>query len=110
MRKAIVLYKGETAGMLIQHDDGSFTFEYTKEWMNDSSKPAISLTLPKTKKEYNSSYLFPFFFHLLPEGTNRQVVIRHLRLDPDDDFGLLLNTASVDTIGAVTIAKIEETR
>ena len=110
MRKAMVLYKGDAAGILIQHDDGSFTFEYTKEWMNDTSKPAISLTLPKTEKEYNSSNLFPFFFHLLPEGTNRQVVIRNLRLDQDDDFGLLLQTARVDTIGAVTIAKLEDAK
>ncbi len=104
----MVLFKGVPAGILVQHDDGSFTFQYTKEWMNDTSKPAISLTLPKTENEYNSSYLLPFFFHLLPEGTNRQVITQNLRIDQDDDFGLLLNTAKVDTIGAVTITKMEE--
>ncbi len=107
MRKAIVLYKDEQAGTLVQQDDGSFVFSYTKEWMADPSKPPISLTLPKSKQEYRSDYLFPFFYHLLPEGTNRQIVSHHFRIDKNDDFGLLLTTASVDTIGAVTIVKSE---
>lgn len=108
MRKAKVLFKDELAGTLIQKDDGSFIFSYTKEWMADPSKPPISLTLPKSQQEYHSDFLFPFFYHLLPEGTNRQVVSFHLRIDKNDDFGLLLNTARVDTIGAVTIVRMED--
>lgn len=107
MRQARVLYKDEVAGLLKQHDDGTFTFEYTDDWIKDPAKPPISLTLPKTTVVYRSEYLFPFFFHLLPEGTNRQIICRSLRIDRNDDFGLLLNTAQVDTIGAVTIHKIE---
>ena len=107
MRQAVVRYKGEKAGLLTQLDDGSFIFQYTPEWVLDQSKPPISLTLPKTAEPYRSDYLFPFFFHLLPEGTNRVVVSSNLRIDRDDDFGLLLNTAKTDTIGAVTIEKIE---
>ena len=108
MRRAKVKYKGETAGVLTQQDDGTYTFQYAREYLVDPSKLAISLTMPKTETTFQSKYLFPFFFHLLPEGTNRQAVCRNLRIDLNDDFGLLLNTASVDTIGAVTIEKIEE--
>lgn len=108
MRQARVLYKGETAGWLSQHDDGTFLFQYAQEWMKDITKPPISLSMPKTESEYRSEYLFPFFFHLLPEGTNREVVCRNLRIDRNDDFGLLLQTARTDTIGAVTIEKVAQ--
>ena len=108
MRQARVLHKGEIAGLLTQHDDGTFLFQYAREWIKDITKPAISLTMPKTEKEYRSEYLFPFFFHLLPEGTNREAVSRSLRIDSNDDLGLLLHTASIDTIGAITIEKIAQ--
>src|SRR3990167_4483593 len=105
MRKAKIFYKGEDAGELSQQDDGSFTYRYNTLWLATKEKPAISLTLPKNSREYHSKYLFPFFFNMLPEGSNKQVACRHLRIDPDDYFGLLLATAQYDTIGAVTVKK-----
>ena len=108
MRQAKVYFKGEEAGLLTQHDDGSFTYRYHDLWIADSSKPPISLTLPKTKPEYQADYLFPSFYNMLPEGTNKQVVCKHLRIDENDYFGLLINTARYDTIGAVTVKKIQE--
>ncbi len=107
MRQGLVYYKGEEAGKLTQLDDGSFEFVYHESWVNNDTKPSISLTLPKSKGKFNSEYLFPFFYHLLPEGVNKQLVCKHLRIDSDDYFGLLLNIAGNDTIGAVTIQKIE---
>lgn len=107
MRQARVFYKEAEAGILTQHDDASFTFRYNDLWMTDDGKPGISLTLPKTKQEYNSKYLFPFFYNLLPEGSNKQLVCKLLRIDEDDYFGLLLTTAKTDTIGAVRVVKIE---
>ena len=106
MRQAEIYFKGKEAGLLTQQDDGSFTYRYHDRWMSDSGKPPISLTLPKIKQEYCSDYLFPFFFNMLPEGTNKQVVCKHMRIDNDDYFGLLLTTALYDTIGAVTVKKI----
>jgi len=105
MRQAEIYFKSEKAGLLTQHDDGSFTYQYYDEWMLDGSKPSISLTLPKTNKEYNAEYLFPFFYNMLPEGTNKQVVCKHMRIDKDDYFGMLMATAKYDTIGAITIKK-----
>jgi len=108
MRAATILFKGQEAGILTQQDDGSFTFQYHPSWVDDSSKPSISLTLPKTVTAYHSRYLFPFFYNMLPEGTNRQTVCRLKRLDTTDYFGLLLTTAKTDTIGAVTVSKIDQ--
>tara|TARA_B100000745_G_C20029544_1_gene350427 strand:- start:467 stop:787 length:321 start_codon:yes stop_codon:yes gene_type:complete len=106
MRQAEIYYKGEKAGMLTQLDNGHFVYEYEDLWLADNSKPPISLTLPKSKNKYESDYLFPFFYNMLPEGTNKQVVCKHMRIDTNDYFSLLLITARYDTIGAVTVRKI----
>lgn len=105
MRQAEVIYKKEPAGLLTQLDDGSFVFKYHQAWFEDVSKPAISLTLPKTQQEYHAPGLFPFFYNMLPEGSNKQVVCFENRIDPNDSFGILLATAAHDTIGAVQIKK-----
>lgn len=107
MRKAKILYKNQEAGMLIQHDNGSFTFKYDNSWISDVAKPAISLTLPKSQQEYHSDFLFPFFYNMLPEGSNKQIVCKLNRLDLNDYFGLLLTTAKSDNIGAIKVIKIE---
>jgi len=106
MRQAEIYYKGEKAGILTQLDNGHFVYEYDDLWLADNSKPPISLTLPKSKNKYESDYLFPFFYNMLPEGTNKQVVCKHMRIDTNDYFSLLLITARYDTIGAVTVRKI----
>ena len=106
MREAIILYKNEEAGILSQHDDGSFTFRYNDSWLTDSNKSSISLTLPKNKQEYHSDYLFPFFYNMLPEGSNKQVVCKHNRIDRSDYFGLLMTIAKNDNIGAIRVTKI----
>jgi serine/threonine-protein kinase HipA len=107
MRKAKILYKNQEAGMLIQHDNGSFTFKYDNSWISDGTKPSISLTLPKSQQEYHSDFLFPFFYNMLPEGSNKLIACKLNRLDEDDYFGLLLTTAKYDNIGAVKVIKIE---
>ena len=101
MRQAAVLYNKERAGVLTQHDDASFTFTYA-----DASKPAISLSFPKSQQSYHADYFFPFFFHLLPEGKNRVRACKYFRIDIDDDFGLLMTVAQNDTIGAITVKPI----
>ena len=108
MRQAKILYKDEQAGVLTQHDDGLFTFSYNETWMADSNKPAISLTLPKTGQEFHSEFLFPFFFNMLPEGSNKQLVCKFNRIDETDYFSLLMTTAKSDSIGAVRVIKIEQ--
>lgn len=106
MRQATVYYKGEVAGLLKQDDAGHFHFRYADQWRAEPGKPSISLRLPKTKQDHFSEHLFPFFYHLLPEGDNRQAISQALRIDQDDDFGLLLHVAQHDTIGAVRLRKI----
>jgi len=109
MRKAAVLYKRQEAGTLTQLDNESFIFRYNNDWFNAPDKPAISLTLPKIQQEYTSKHLFPCFYNMLPEGSNKQVVCYETRIDSNDHFGLLMTTAKYDSIGAITIKKMNET-
>mgnify|MGYP001554252473 CR=1 FL=1 len=107
MRSGQVFYKNELAGIVSQMDNGNFIFRYEEQWLNDISKPSISLTLPKTKIEFQSSTLFPFFFNMIPEGVNKRLLSIKKRIDFDDYFGILLEVASGDTIGAVNIIRMK---
>lgn len=106
MKEAVVYIKGEPAGRLTLTDDKKYIFRYDDAYFADREKLAISLTLPKSKQEYQSETLFPFFFNMLAEGANRRLQSRQLQIDENDHFSLLLATANVDTIGGVTIKSL----
>ncbi|MEM6807485.1 MAG: HipA N-terminal domain-containing protein [Bacteroidota bacterium] len=106
MRKAKVKYKGEESGWIIQEDDGSFIFKYNDQWFNNPQKPAISLNLSKDKQLHKSDFLFPFFYNMLPEGTNKQIIRQYEKIDKEDYFGLLLISARFDSIGAITVESL----
>ena len=107
MKRAKVYYKGELAGSLLEVDRDSYVFKYYGTWLDDETKPAISLTFPKEQKEYSSDRLFPFFYNLLSEGYNKKQLCEALKIDENDNFELLLATAGLDTIGAVTVRRFE---
>ena len=106
--KAKVYRNGIFAGYLIRENKKSYLFKYDSLYLNNPSLPAISLTLPKSRQEHRSKYLFPFFFNMLSEGINKKLQCRYFKIDEKDYFGLLLATAQNDTIGAVTVTPAEE--
>lgn len=110
MRRAKVYRNNELIGYLVEEDRENYVFKYNDTWLIDINKPSLSLTLPKRSEEYRSKYLFPFFFNMLSEGANKELQIKQLKIDPNDNFGLLLATAQYDTLGAITIKpeEIEE--
>ena len=107
MRKLAIYRNKEYAGTLIEENREKYVFKYDEAYYSDTSKSAVSLTLPKSQQEYHSPVLFPFFFNMLSEGVNRQLQSRLLKIDEQDHFGLLSATAQYDTIGAVTVKPIE---
>ncbi len=107
MRQAEVYRDGELAGVLIEENRNSFVFHYNETYFTNQNKPAVSLTLPKTQKEFKSKFLFPVFSNILSEGANRKLQSRLLRIDEEDDFGILLATARYDTVGAITVKEIK---
>lgn len=106
MRKANVYCNGLLAGELTETTDRKYLFRYEDGYFKDPTKPAVSLTLPKSEQEYCSDNLFPFFFNMLSEGSNRITQARLLRIDEKDHFGILLATAQNDTIGTITIKPV----
>jgi HipA-like protein len=106
MRKGKVYYNDMVAGELAEQEQGGYRFEYDAMYYNNSLLPPISVTLPKNKTVHESDILFPFFFNMLSEGANRQLQCQLLKVDEDDDFGLLLQTADAESIGAITVKPI----
>ena len=106
MRKANVYCNGILAGELTETSDKKYLFRYKDDYFNDPVMPAVSLTLSKSLQEYHSDTLFPFFFNMLSEGSNRIAQSRLLHIDDKDHFGILLATAQSDTTGAITVKPI----
>lgn len=102
IREAQVYFKNDLAGSLIETDAG-FVFQYTEEFLKRNIP--ISISLPPRKESFRSAELFPFFKGLLPEGWYLDIVSATQKVDAADSFGVLLSTAGVDTIGAVTVRK-----
>jgi serine/threonine-protein kinase HipA len=104
-RKAKVLFEDKFAGILYEDENG-YVFEYDDEYVKNNF-PAISLTLPISKKRHESKTMFPFFDGLIPEGWLLNLAVENWKLDPRDRMGLLL-TVCRDNIGAVGILPLEE--
>lgn len=110
MRKCEVYRNGILAGTLTEEGKRSYVFTYDENYFNDKDKPAVSLTLPKSRQEHRSEFLFPFFFNMLSEGVNKKLQCNQLRIDESDNFGLLMATAQFDTVGAITVKPVEGER
>ena len=106
MRKCEIYIHNTRAGELTELNRSNYVFVYDRRYLQDTSNPPVSLTMPLREEPYRSDRLFPFFFNMLSEGENRKMQAQLLHLSPDDDFGILLATAHTDTIGAVTVKPV----
>jgi serine/threonine-protein kinase HipA len=102
LRKAQVFYNDELAGNLIETTQG-YRFQYHFEFLKENIP--ISMSLLPREEPYESKELFPFFKGLLPEGWYLNIVSATQKVDSKDAFGVLIGTAGVDTIGAVTVRR-----
>ena len=91
------------AGLLTESDEG-YTFIYDDDYI-ENGKP-VSFSLPLKKGAYRSEQLFYFFKGLLPEGWTMDVYSSVLKIDKNDEFGMLLATCH-DCIGAVTVEEVK---
>lgn len=110
MRQATIYNNDEVAGTLIETDERNYEFNYIDDYFKNKVKPAISLTLPKSKQHYRSKVLFPFFFNMISEGENKKLQSMVLKIDENDDFGFLLKTANNETIGAIRVVENDKTK
>ena len=103
-RKADVFYHDCLAGILEETDRG-YRFAYVPDYLNTG--PPVSLSLPLQKEAFESAILFPFFAGMNAEGWYRDIVCATKKIDPTDNFGILLVTGE-STIGAVTVKESGE--
>ena len=103
MRQVNVYVNDRKAGVLTEmHPGTGYSFKYDPEYLL-SDAPSVSVSLSKRNASYESASLFPFFANMLPEGANRKVICRTLRIDEHDLFGILTAMAGKDFIGGVHI-------
>lgn len=108
MRECRVMVHGNCAGILTELDNPKgYQFIYDENYLERKDSEPVCLAMPLSKEVYSSEHLFPYFSNLLAEGENRALQSSVLHLDYDDDFGFLLETATCDTVGAVTIERID---
>ncbi len=106
MRKATVFWENMPAGILAE-TEGGFEFYYLPEYLENSFRQAVSLTLPLQDPPFTGTAMFSFFDGLIPEGWLLDIASRTWKLDPRDRMGLLL-TCCRDCIGAVSLEPVEE--
>jgi len=106
--KLKVIYKGKYSAGILWRDENGYHFEYDDEFISNEYTFPISVNMPKTQKRFNSNSLFANFQSMLGEGYNRELQCKALGIDTNDDWSLLMFTCEKNTIGAITIVKIEE--
>jgi serine/threonine-protein kinase HipA len=105
-RKAEVKMHGQTAGWLVQDENG-YHFGYDKLYLESESAEPVSLTLPLQKSTFTSKVIFPFFDGLIPEGWLLDIAQKNWKLNSRDRMGLLLACCK-DCIGAVSVHPFNE--
>ena len=104
-RSGEVYYNKILAGVISETDEG-YMFSYEDSYLQNEETLPISLTLPKSSKQFFSKSMIPFFDGLIPEGWLLNIAVENWKLNSKDRMGLLLATCK-DCIGAVSIIPIE---
>ena len=73
--QAKIYYNNELAGYLT-FTNREYLFQYDEKYFADETKPAISLSLPKTEAEQRSKYLFPFFFRIISRRRSKKNTVQ----------------------------------
>ncbi len=103
MKRAKILIHNQSAGILSQLEDKSYTLQYDDGY----SGASISLTLPVRDKPYFFKTFPPFFDGLLPEGQQLEGLLKQRKIDKGDYFSQLIAVGK-DLVGAVTVETINE--
>lgn len=108
MRKVDVYCGDVYAGQLVELAKGDYEFTYDDAFLADTSKPPVSVNLPKSQKVYHADKIFPVFTNMLPEGANRRALCRMRKVDEKDFFGMLEMICGMDAIGLFVLRKSKD--
>ena len=106
MKSAKILRNTQEVGILSKLDDTTYTFQYSKIYLDNPQAKNISVNFPLQPEEFKSEYLFAFFFNMLSEGNVKKAQCRNMKIDEDDSFTRLIKTAKDDVIGSITVEEI----
>ncbi|WP_339715330.1 HipA N-terminal domain-containing protein [Cyclobacterium amurskyense] len=102
MRKGIVKYNNELAGILTEEDSGEYVFVYDESYTQKHPNQFITFQMPVTFRPYRSTRLFSFFDGLIPEGWLLNIAAESWKINKNDRMGLLLACCQ-NAIGAVSV-------
>lgn len=89
------------AGILTEYSNARYSFQYVANYQGEP----ISLTMPVQAEPYTFSTFPTFFEGLLPEGYNRDQLLRLRKIDAKDFFSMLMYLGQ-DVVGATTISEL----
>jgi len=101
-RTLSVWWEGAAVGTLQVNKHGEMRFAYSPEWLADSSRPAISFSLPKRSAPFRQRQCRPFFAGLLPEESQRDAIAGVLGISEPNDFAFL-QALGGDVAGALSL-------
>lgn len=102
MRQGIVKYNDSVAGIISETNDGSYLFQYDRQYVSAYPDQFITFQMPVSNQPYRSNVLFPFFDGLIPEGWLLSIASESWKLSHNDRMGLLLACCQ-SCIGAVSV-------
>lgn len=105
MRKAEIYYGEVLAGLLVETNDGEFTFGYDADYIAKHPNRFITFSMPVSNTIYQDNRLFPFFEGLIPEGWLLDIASKSWKINQNDRMGLLLACCK-NCIGAVSVQPI----
>jgi serine/threonine-protein kinase HipA len=101
-RTLSVWWGGVVVGTLQVNQHGQMRFTYAAAWLADTSRPAISFSLPKQEQPFTQRQCRPFFAGLLPEEAQRDVIAGALGISQGNDFAFL-EALGGDVAGALSL-------
>lgn len=105
MRQANIYYDTIFCGILIETNEGDFTFQYNESYIEKHPNQFITFTMPVNNTLYQDNRLFPFFEGLIPEGWLLDIASKSWKVNRNDRMGLLLACCQ-NCIGAVSVKPI----
>lgn len=95
------------AGCITGSNFRDAAFSYDESYIASPSAHAISLSLPLSKKDFDTDATKTFFDGLLPEGFTRQCVAESIHASSDDYISILRELGS-ECLGAIQIIDEEK--
>jgi serine/threonine-protein kinase HipA len=101
-RALAVWWDGVIVGTLRLDSHGDMMFHYAAEWLDDTSRLPLSISLPKRVEAFKRRATRAFFAGLLPEEAQRRAVASALGISRGNDFRLL-EALGGDVAGALSL-------